>query len=587
MRASSLGYGVLALVATAVAGVDGRLVLPFSYQLNAFTHQQGDNHKTPDLEQQIASYYRGSGFPHAGRSLAQKVAEADAFLAREVRKSNLVGVGVSVVYEDKVAMIKGYGSLQANDTSKSVSPESLFQIGSVSKTMIAIGIALLVDAGKLAWTDPVKKHLPWFKLADPYMEKHLTVGDLLAMNSGFGRRPDASDELGSFVTERDLVEVLQYIEPEASLREKYAYSNTNYAIVGQVIEGVSGKPWHEFLKQRVWEPLGMNRTFASVDFIPSKLYPDMNAGHLDCVDAVAGPFDIVSSPKMKLTPREQGLLAAGSIVSTPSDMTKFMRLLLNKGDVGGVQLFQSKSTIAEMIRGKAPLDVDPKTYSAQNGFHFESDGNTAASGYGFDTVGQIMWGRAYYDKGGDTSAHELRTGFAPANNLGVAVFSNTESESFRRDFRVDQFRSYIMGIFLDVPTPILEFEYARWARTEELPPPFPGATPQNFCLGLPTALELKDDERDQLVGTYESVGAPKFFPRVKITRDATDKSQLFASFGRLEGKLILVAKSDGMSHLVILAPSPFVIVAEKDADTGRIVLDVDGSGEIFRPVASQ
>ncbi|KAJ0391991.1 hypothetical protein ATCC90586_011796 [Pythium insidiosum] len=287
MRASSIGYGALALVAAAIAGIDGRLVLPFSVQLNAYKHRHSlDAITKQTLEQQVAEYYQGSGFPRAGRSLAQKVAEADAFLAREIGKTNLVGVGVSVVYEDAVVMSKGYGSLQANESSKAVTSKSLFQIASVTKTMVAIGIALLVDEGKLGWTDTVKKHLPWFKLGDPYVEKHLTIGDLLAMNSGFGRRPDAADDIGAFPTEREYVEALQFIKPERSLREKYAYSNTNYVILGQVLEGVSGMPWHQFLKERVWQPLGMNRTFASISFIPRELYGEVNAGHNDCVDGV-------------------------------------------------------------------------------------------------------------------------------------------------------------------------------------------------------------------------------------------------------------------------------------------------------------
>ncbi|KAJ0392767.1 hypothetical protein ATCC90586_005158 [Pythium insidiosum] len=319
MRVTSLGYGVLALVASATAAVDARLVLPFSYQLNAYMHQQGHRSiNTHDLEHQIAEFYRGSGLPRAGRSMAQKVKEANEFLTREIAKSSLVGVGVSVVYDDSVVMTKGYGSLQANDLSKAVTSESLFQIGSVSKTMIAIGVGLLVDDGNLGWTDPVKKHLPWFKLTDPYVEKHLTIGDLLSMNSGFGRRPEAADDVGVFPTEREYVEALQYLEPEASLREKYAYSNTNYVILGQVIEGVSGQPWDRFLKERVWQPLGMNRTFASVNFIPRELLNETNSGHNDCVEGVTGPFDIVTAPQMQLAPgRKQGLLAAGSITATP------------------------------------------------------------------------------------------------------------------------------------------------------------------------------------------------------------------------------------------------------------------------------
>ncbi|KAJ0392368.1 hypothetical protein P43SY_007987 [Pythium insidiosum] len=496
--------------------VDARLVLPFSYQLNAYMHQQGHRSiNTHDLEHQIAEFYRGSGLPRAGRSMAQKVKEANEFLTREIAKSSLVGVGVSVVYDDSVVMAKGYGSLQANDSSKAVTSESLFQIASVSKTMIAIG----------------------------------------------------------------------YLEPEASLREKYAYSNTNYVILGQVIEGVSGQPWDRFLKERVWQPLGMNRTFASAEDVPSELYDELSSGHNDCVDGVTGPFDILTSPQMQLTPsRKRGLFAAGSIVSTPSDMTAFMRLLLNKGSVDGVKLFKSAATIGEMIRGKVPLGVPSEPFNAVMGFHVNLDGNTLASGYGFDTVGQVMWGRAYFDKGGDSLGHETRTGFVPAERLGVTMISNTEFFVFRRGFYLDQLRSYVMGIFLDVPKPILELEYSRWTRSLPLPPPFPGATPKNFCFGPTPDIPLSAEQQDKLIGSYESVVAPRFFPRASITRDSRDNTKLRYSFGVVTGTLSLVAKTDGLWSFLSVGPTTTPISATMSGQgAGHFELDLDFAGA-FRKV---
>ncbi|KAG2779204.1 hypothetical protein PC129_g22089 [Phytophthora cactorum] len=138
------------------------------------------------LEDQIARYTREGRFPKGGRSLQEKIDEVNEFLDRELAIESQRGVGVSgaIVYQDKVLLSKGYGLSKSDDPSSKVTSTTLFQIGSVSKTFISFGIAILVEEGKLLWDDPVKKHFPSFRLYDKYAEEYATIGDLCAMNSG-------------------------------------------------------------------------------------------------------------------------------------------------------------------------------------------------------------------------------------------------------------------------------------------------------------------------------------------------------------------------------------------------------------------
>ncbi len=307
------------------------------------------------MEERIEYHFQQRRFPKAGRTLPQKIQEAKQFLEEEIPKSEIIGVGAAIVYKDQVVLSKGYGLRVSNDSSSTVSETALFQIGSVSKTMVTLGIGLLVDEGKMQWRDSVKKHLPWLTLVDKYAEEHLNIGDLLSMNSGFGELPDLADFMGEYSTEKALIEALQYLEPQFSLREQAQYANINFVMLGQIIQSVSGLPWEQFLEERLWKPLGMKHTFASAELIPSG--EELNAGHFACGGEVLGPYDLLTSNITFLSPgREHGLNSAGSIVSSAVDMAKFMRLILNKGTVDGVTLFKSPSTIAEMITGKVPTD---------------------------------------------------------------------------------------------------------------------------------------------------------------------------------------------------------------------------------------
>jgi len=532
-----------------------------------------------DLSARIQSYSTGSGFPLAGRSLQQKIDEADAFLAEQLPKIGAIGVGTAIVYQDKVVYAKGYGLRRYNDSKSSATKDDIFQIGSVTKTFIALGVGLLVDDGKLQWTDPVKKHMPWLKLFDKYAQEHVRIGDLLSMNSGFGRSQDPPIFFGAYSSARSLIEGLEFAEPEFPLRDTPAYANVNYEILGQLIEEVSGKPWGDFLRDRIWKPLGMTRTFASVEDVPSDLEKTaLNAGHLACGGNIVGP-KMVNSTSVNIFPGYNHL-AAGSIVSTPADMTKLLRLVLNKGTVDGVQLFKSPATIAEMITGKNKA-VDELL--AQNGaglpllgFGYLPDGNSLSAGYGFDIIGHVLWGHAYVDKGGDTFVHHTVTGFAPNNGLAVVMLANTQVSGTITSTNL--LRSYLLGIFLDVPKEVLDYQIAKWsADTPPLEAPFPGAPACGLAFWKdPPSLVLPAADGEALIGEYEATSSAKYLPRATITRAPTGNQFVF-HVGQVNATLTYVGNAS--STLIFAADQTkvgWLTAAPDAARPGNYILDIIG-----------
>ncbi|TMW60759.1 hypothetical protein Poli38472_000801 [Pythium oligandrum] len=508
---------------------------------------------TVALEAQVQAYYGQGGFPKQGRSLKEKIDEAERFLAQEIPKSGIVGVGAAIVYRDAVVMSKGFGLVQASDSSSPVTDKSIFQIGSVSKTMIAVAVGLLVEEGKVGWRDPVKKHLPWLKLFDKYAEQHLNIGDLLAMNSGLGSAPDFADVYGAFQTERAFVEALQYLEPQHSLRAQPEYANINFIILGQMIESVSGQPWDDFLKKRIWEPLGMKNTFASSRLVSSDNQV-LNAGHFVCDGELMGPYDIASAPEaIHSAGRDRDLSAAGTIVSSAKDMATFMRLLLNKGTVGDVKLLRSASTIAEMIAGKVTTTPDMLELFPKMGLHYSPDGSTLAAGYGIDIIGQAIWGYPYFDKSGDLATHQTRTGFAPTEKLSVILMGNTQIPGEHTTFYLDHYRTYVMGIFLDVPKKILDFEYKKWRAADILNPPLPEAPRCGLRFWKnPPVLEMSNELLDTLVGDYITTISTQFFPKMVVSRSSA--GQLSVTLALTSGTLFYLGeKHDDASNKLFLA----------------------------------
>ncbi|KAG9409969.1 hypothetical protein AC1031_017999 [Aphanomyces cochlioides] len=190
------------------------------------------------------------------KSIEEKKAAAIAFVEKQLQDKPIPGLILSVVYKNQTVIARGFGTKQAGNPNAPVTASSLFQIGSYTKTLIAVAIAKLVDDGFVKWNDPVKQHLPWFRLQDKYAEKYTTLADLLAMNSVFGAfQGDVVWEMSTYPTERELVEHLVFFNTTRPLRAGYAYSNLNFEVLGQVIEAVTTQTWFSYLRRSILDPL--------------------------------------------------------------------------------------------------------------------------------------------------------------------------------------------------------------------------------------------------------------------------------------------------------------------------------------------
>jgi CubicO group peptidase (beta-lactamase class C family) len=191
-------------------------------------------------------------------------ADVDDYAARILKEFEVPGMAVAVVKDGRVVMARGYGVRKLGEAAP-VDENTLFGIASNSKAFTAAALAMLVDEGKISWDDPVIKHLPAFQMYDPYVTRELTIRDLLTHRSGL---PLGAGDLlfwpGTTFTREEIVQRIRFVKPATSFRSRYAYDNILYLVAGEVIRAVTGKTWDEFIKERIFTPLGMTRSNTSV-----------------------------------------------------------------------------------------------------------------------------------------------------------------------------------------------------------------------------------------------------------------------------------------------------------------------------------
>jgi len=194
-----------------------------------------------------------------GASAAPKN-EFDAAVVQTVTRYGLPGIAVGIIEDGKVVYSRTAGETVAGSGER-INADTLFKIASNSKAMTAGVLARLVDAGKLKWNDPVTRHLPQFRMHDPWVTQQMQVRDLLIHNSGLGL--GAGDLMlwpePNHFTREDIIAGLAHLKPTHSFRSHYAYDNLLYVVAGEVAAAAADEPYEVLVRRELFQPLGMNR----------------------------------------------------------------------------------------------------------------------------------------------------------------------------------------------------------------------------------------------------------------------------------------------------------------------------------------
>lgn len=193
---------------------------------------------------------------------AEKLANITVFIDTTREVWNVPGLAIAIVKDDEVIYSGGFGhrNIEGN---LPVTPNTIFAIGSSTKAFTALGLGILVDDGKLDLDKPVHEYLPDFRLYNRFATEKMTPRDLVTHRSGLPRH----DLMwyGSGFTSEEMYKRLRYLQPSKDFRETWQYQNLMYMTAGYLIEQISGNAWEDFTRERIFTPLGMERSNFSVD----------------------------------------------------------------------------------------------------------------------------------------------------------------------------------------------------------------------------------------------------------------------------------------------------------------------------------
>ena len=329
----------------------------------------------------------------------------DQLVEKAMRQWNVPGMSVAVVKDGKIVMSKGYGTIEKGRTLK-VDNETLFAIASNTKGFLSSAIATLVTDGKLKWDDKVRDYLPYFESYDPYVTNEITIRDLLCHRVGLGTFSGDAIWYKSELPAEEVIKLAKHVPQAFSFRGGYGYSNLMFITAGEVVRAVTGKPWDEYVKERFFVPLAMNRTITSTNDLDKK--GNYAIPHKTTM-GVNTPISWVNWDNMS---------AAGAIISSSDDMARWMIMHLNNGVYQGNALLDAEQqNTLWTVHNPWKLSIEDKKRIP--GRHF--------AGYGLGFGLQDYFGRQIVSHSGGYDGMYSRVMMVPDEKLGIVVLTNNMS----------------------------------------------------------------------------------------------------------------------------------------------------------------
>ena len=254
----------------------------------------------------------------------------DDYIEREMSRLKIPGISLAIVEGDQIVYERGFG--RARPGGETPAPQTPFLIGSLTKSITALAVMQLVEAGKVELDLPVQHYLPWFRVADSRASAQMSVRHLLNQTSGlptsagdleltdFDDRPDATERQARALAS------LKLAHPVGSAVE---YANMNYNLLGLIIEAASGESYAEYIQEHILTPLDMHHTYISRDKAKQN---GLAMGHQYWFGF---PF---AAPDL---PIPHGSLPSGWLISSAEDMARYLIVHLNSGRYLDVQILSS------------------------------------------------------------------------------------------------------------------------------------------------------------------------------------------------------------------------------------------------------
>jgi CubicO group peptidase (beta-lactamase class C family) len=317
--------------------------------------------------------------------VAASVARADRvddYIKGEMAARQIPGVALTIIQNGRTVKTAAYG-LANIECNVPVKPETVFEIGSLTKQFTAAGILLLAQEGKLSVDDKISRHLK--DVPDSWQK--ITVRHLLTHTSGLKSYTGLDGfELRRHLTQAQFIQGIAALPPEFQPGASWKYCNTGYNLLGFIIENASGKDYWDFMRERIFRPLGMNST---TNRLPSLIIPNRASGYEQTNHVLINrDYDL------------SDVFAAGAIVSTTGDLARWNAAL----DCEDILSAKSKDQMWTPAR--------------------LNDGKPAK--YGFGWFIDSLAGHKNIGHSGSTSGFSASIQRFPDDKLAIIILTNTD-----------------------------------------------------------------------------------------------------------------------------------------------------------------
>jgi len=341
------------------------------------------------------------GFAQKRNKTVDRFAGLDTAFARVLKEWKAEGFAVAVVEKDKVVYAKGFGH-KDREAGAPVTERTQFAIGSCTKAFTSSLIGLLSKEGKADIDKPMRNYLPSINFYNNEMNNQVTLRDMMSHRTGVSRY-DYSWYFFPSRSKDTLMQRMQYMEPSEPLRSKWQYNNFMFMLQGLVTEKLSGKSWEDNIREKIFEPLGMNNSTVSLaEWLKAK---DLAVGYDLKHDSIIQKSDYYDI---------SGMAPAGSINSSVSDMARWLTLWINGGKYKGkeilpVQYVTEAMTSQMVVPGGLPAKDREDTYF---------------SNYGLGWFLSSYRGHYRVEHGGNIDGFSASTCIFPSDSIGIVVLCN-------------------------------------------------------------------------------------------------------------------------------------------------------------------
>ena len=331
---------------------------------------------------------------------------ADDLMLRLMPMDNVPGVALALINDGRIVLEKGYGYRDL-ETQAPVTAATLFNIGSISKSFAALGIAQLVDQQQVNLDTPVIKYIPGLRLSDPQAAQAVTLRQLLSHTSGLPSDEQWPPQVPS--TRRGIIDEFTSMPITAQPGTRFQYCSRCIVLAAYVLERITGQSWEAYTRAQIFEPLGM--TMASFGPLGLELAPDRAQPYRH--DAVLGEVPVPWGRLQYLEP----LGPAGGIDASVVDMARYALFQLD-GMLSGRRVVSAQMMV-ELHRPEIAVGEDWTPAARAENLHYALGWFTA------DVHGEHL---IFHN--GANPGFRAAIGLVPSSKTGVVLLTNGESDRF-------------------------------------------------------------------------------------------------------------------------------------------------------------